>query len=524
MIYGKKNLTEDRKEKPMNIKRAKEEIKHSIQAYLLKNEFGAYKIPMVRQRPILLMGPPGIGKTAIMEQVARECGIGLVSYTITHHTRQSAIGLPFIRERNYGGKTYSITEYTMSEIIASVYEKIEETGISEGILFIDEINCVSETLAPAMLQFLQCKMFGTHQVPEGWVIVAAGNPPEYNKSVREFDVVTLDRLKKIDVTEDFMVWKEYAYLEQIHGSILSYLEIKKENFYTVQTTVDGKVFVTARGWEDLSKILYVYEDLQIPVDEGMIHQYLQHSRIAKDFANYYDLYHKYKKDYRIEEIITGKISKGALDKLSKASFDEKLSVIGLLLSKLSENFVKAYEEDIYVTEFYEVLKKWKNSLLESSYAQETLLTLRESYITGFENKKKTGQLDHKTEKSCLRTMEALEKLEKIIKEERITEGEKAFFQIKEEFTKDVQARKQAIKQAKEYLEHSFDFMEQVFGENQEMVIFITELTMNYYSMKFISENGCERYHQYNQQLLFDHRQRAILEDIEKVGEYLEILG
>ena len=56
------------------------------------------------QRPLFLMGPPGIGKTQIMEQVARECGIGLVAYTITHHTRQSAIGLPFISEADLWGK------------------------------------------------------------------------------------------------------------------------------------------------------------------------------------------------------------------------------------------------------------------------------------------------------------------------------------------------------------------------------------------------------------------------------------
>lgn len=102
-------------------------------------------------------------------------------YTITHHTRQSAIGLPFIREKEYQGKMHSVTEYTMSEIISAVYEKMEETGQQEGILFIDEINCVSETLAPTMLQFLQCKTFGNQQVPEGWIIVAAGNPPEYNQ-------------------------------------------------------------------------------------------------------------------------------------------------------------------------------------------------------------------------------------------------------------------------------------------------------------------------------------------------------
>jgi len=182
----------------MDIKRAKQEIKDSIEAYLAKDEFGDYRIPAIRQRPIFLVGPPGIGKTQIMEQIAKECRIGLVAYTITHHTRQSAVGLPFIQEKEYGGKTVSVTEYTMSEIIASVYDKIEKTGIREGILFLDEINCVSETLAPTMLQFLQGKTFGNQKVPEGWIIVTAGNPPEYNKSVREFDVVTLDRIKRIE--------------------------------------------------------------------------------------------------------------------------------------------------------------------------------------------------------------------------------------------------------------------------------------------------------------------------------------
>ena len=91
----------------MNIKRAKEEIEHTVRAYLAKDALGEYAIPAIRQRPILLMGPPGIGKTQVMEQAARECGVALVAYTITHHTRQSAVGLPFIRQRNYGGKDVS---------------------------------------------------------------------------------------------------------------------------------------------------------------------------------------------------------------------------------------------------------------------------------------------------------------------------------------------------------------------------------------------------------------------------------
>ena len=102
----------------MNIKRAKEEIKNTIEAYLQKDEYGEYEISAVHQRPVLLIGPPGVGKTQIMEQVAKECEIAFVSYTITHHTRQSAIGLPYIVEKTYNNKVYSATEYTMSEIVA----------------------------------------------------------------------------------------------------------------------------------------------------------------------------------------------------------------------------------------------------------------------------------------------------------------------------------------------------------------------------------------------------------------------
>ena len=94
----------------MDIKRAKQEIKDSIEAYLAKDEFGEYLIPAIRQRPILLMGAPGIGKTQIMEQIARECKVGLVSYTITHHTRQSAVGLPFIKEKTFWSGDFFLSQ------------------------------------------------------------------------------------------------------------------------------------------------------------------------------------------------------------------------------------------------------------------------------------------------------------------------------------------------------------------------------------------------------------------------------
>ena len=84
----------------MNIKDAKQQIKNAIIAYFSKDEFGNYIIPIERQRPIFLIGAPGIGKTAIMEQIAQELNVGLVSYSMTHHTRQSALGLPLLKRKN----------------------------------------------------------------------------------------------------------------------------------------------------------------------------------------------------------------------------------------------------------------------------------------------------------------------------------------------------------------------------------------------------------------------------------------
>lgn len=105
----------------MDIAAAKQQIKNTVTVYLKKDSLDRYRVPVIHQRPVFLLGVPGVGKTAVIRQVAEEMGIGLVSYSMTHHTRQSAIGLPVIVQKEYGGKKYNVSEYTMSEIIASVY-------------------------------------------------------------------------------------------------------------------------------------------------------------------------------------------------------------------------------------------------------------------------------------------------------------------------------------------------------------------------------------------------------------------
>ena len=494
----------------MTIQDAKEEIKRTVKAYHQRDENGKYKIPVEKQRPLFLMGPPGIGKTAIVEQVAEELKINLISYTITHHTRQSAIGLPFISRKKFGEKEYAVTEYTMSEIVASVYEQIERSGIQEGILFLDEINAVSETLSPTMLQFLQYKTFGMHRVPEGFVIVTAGNPAEFNKSVRDFDIATLDRLRQIDIEEDFQSFKDYAYQSSIHSAILSYLEIKKDRFYFVRQDIEGKHYVTARSWEDLSKMLYAYEGLHYPIDKALCMEYLSDPELAEDFSLYYSLYQKYKEKYHVPEILRGNEVK---DKrlFLEAPFDEKWSLLSLLNAALQEAFRTYAKEKSLHAMLFAFLKdvKVKNAEEQVGNKIEEEIRNERKRLSGW---REARILSSEEEGLHLSYIRGLENFSRTLKEEG---GGAAFSFLKAAFQKMEEERQEKIDEAGKMLSNALRFLGETFGEGQEMILFLTELVKSRYALLFLSDIGNDTYNQYNQYLLLKDKQKSLQEEAGK---------
>ena len=502
----------------MNIQQAKDYIKNDVRLYLKKDENGEYRIPIVRQRPIFLLGAPGIGKTAIMEQVAAELGIALVSYSMTHHTRQSALGLPFIRHQEFEGMEYDVSEYTMSEIIASIYDVMRDSDIKEGILFLDEINCVSETLAPSMLQFLQYKVFGRHQVPEGWVVVTAGNPPEYNKSVREFDVVTMDRLKVLEVEADYKTWRKYAAERGIHNAVLNFLEIKKDYFYHMEMTVKGRSYVTARGWEDLSEILKLYEEDELAVDETLVGQYIRNDRIVKEFTAYYDLYNKYKKDYQLDAILAGNATEESKIRGAKATFDERLSVLGMLLDKMQVEMKDVMMSADYLADIMTPLKA-VGSAAETKDAKE-LVQMLSAQETGrkqmMEKLAKANALSSEDKKKHQKIIHFLHAMQKEIMTEEIISGADAFAYIKERFNNEVAQMKQVTQQTKERLHHLFAYVAEAFAQGNEMLLLVTELTVNNYSARFISQFGCEDYKNASSELMLTERQNDIKEQIRQL--------
>lgn len=508
----------------MNISEAEKQLKYAAECYLEKDQDGEYIIPLEEQRPLFLYGPPGIGKTAIAAQAAEELHLGFLSYSLTHHTRQTALGLPFITEKRYQGKTVKISSYTMSEIVASVYDLMEETGIKEGILFLDELNCVSETLAPAILRFLQFKEFGQYKIPEGWVIVTAGNPTEYNAGARNFDLVTLDRVKKITVEPDYSAWRTYAVRHGVHPLVLSYLDTRKEDFYSVETTVDGTEFVTARAWMDLSTMLKLYEKKHFPVDENLIMQYVQNERIARSFASYCDLFYEYKRVYPVDDILRGREDEETVRRAHDASLDERLVLLQLIFDRMKEPLREIYRRRSGIRDLERRIKQAVGQPSRHRYGEmiNILQDLAAELSDTLEQARKSGSSSEEEQKITrseirLLTMWVKELLHEGSERGRDDKGSVAGKLIADRMNEQLHEMKQKIETSRGNLEHVFQFCEKAFGLSHEMLILVTELTADFYCADFISHYGCPSYDEYCEKLQFTGRRTQIRKDLQEMS-------
>lgn len=320
----------------VTVAQAKTAIAQTAALYFAKDANGRYRIDRRRARPVCLMGPAGIGKTEVVRQVAEEQGLAFLSYSVTHHTRQSAIGLPRLSECEVDGRTVPITEYTMSEIIAEVYRVMRESGKKEGILFLDEFNCASETLRPIMLQLLQSKTFGPHAIPDGWMLVLAGNPSEYNVSARALDAVTADRLRMLWLQPDYNAWRAYMVSRGVHPVVLSYLDDHRRQFYVFEKGKDGEALVTARGWEDLSVMLRMMEEFGYPVDLPFVAQYIQSAQVAREFISYYHQYSTIIASGLADAVFTNSLTEKQEKKLREMSFPQKWALTAVVLTRLEQ--------------------------------------------------------------------------------------------------------------------------------------------------------------------------------------------
>ncbi|MBR4945348.1 MAG: ATPase, partial [Peptococcaceae bacterium] len=294
--------------------------------------------------------------------------------------------------------------------------------------------------------------------------------------------------------------------------VLTYLEIRKADFYKIESTIDGKRFVTARGWDDLSQMIILYEKNGLTVDEDLVGQYLQDAKIAKNFAVYYDLFNKYRSDYQVDQILAGNVTEEIKERAMQAGFDERLSLIGLLLDAVTSEVKEVIEGKKVLEQLMQVLKQFRVQIGRGGMPVEILEQLKQAEIQKLDKGRKAGSLSLDGQARMESLLAMLEEgMEQIANE---TDGMNAFGLLKMNFDSRVKQLKQAGVEKGKLLENLFIFSEEVFTNGHELLIIVTELTANYYTARYISEYGCEKYFEHNKELLFYERQKKLLQELD----------
>ena len=416
-----------------------------------------------------------------------------------------------IEHREFEGFSFEASEYTMSEIIAAIYDYMDRTGARTGLLFLDEINCVSETLYPSMLQFLQFKTFGKHKVPDGWVVVCAGNPPEYNRSVHEFDIVTLDRLREIDVEPDYAAWKGYAAEKGLHPAVTTFLETKQDCFYKVESKPGGgKAFVTARAWEDLACIIALYENRGTPVNRELIAQFVRDDDIADQFSVYYALFEKYRSDYQVDAILAGHANEAIARRAREAAFDERIALMSLMLDALARDCARVLDQEGVALIVRDALREAKPELLAGASAESSLGARSLHIEASLARKTASGAAAPITLRRERLALALIRDLSSRCAASGVEAGPEAFRVIEEAYRAEVAKLKPAAEQASAEMDAAFGFVDECFGA-REMLVFMAEVATRQATTQFVAHYGNASYYAHNQELQVDSARMALSE-------------
>ena len=249
--------------------------------------------------------------------------------------------------------------------------------------------------------------------------------------------------------------------------------------------------------------------------EGVIGQYLRHPEVARDFAAYWVLYRKYHEDYGVEDILQGKPYDAVIARAMDASFDERISLVSLLLAGLNTRFADARATGAVTDACYQQLRSFKRTLSQQPDADPADLFAErcDAYRAKLEADKTAGALLPDEAADRTRTLALLTAWSRSL--DNGLDADEAFDTVRGAFNTQVQRREEAVSAASNALEFAFDFMEQAFEDGQEMVVFVNELALGPDSAPFLAENDCERFEQYSEKLLLHGGEDELLAELQR---------
>jgi hypothetical protein len=216
---------------------AKEIIKHHLEI-LWSHPECAEKVP-----PLMLWGPPGIGKSTIIRELANELGIGFIDVRLAQREPVDIRGLPVPRDDRQG----------VDWIVSSEWPREGQDDYNEqGIILFDEITAADPTLQVAAYEFILDRRLGKlYEVPKGWYILAAGNRTSDGAVARTMSSALANRFCHIELTTNAKNWIEWALLNGVDPSVIGFIRYRPDSLFNM-TGNRERGWPSPRTWERVS--------------------------------------------------------------------------------------------------------------------------------------------------------------------------------------------------------------------------------------------------------------------------------
>ena len=231
------------------------------------------------KRPIFLWGPPGIGKSDVVAEIARDMGALLIDLRLGQMDPTDIRGIPFYN-KDIGKMDWAPPIDLPDEETASQYPYV--------VLFMDEMNSAPPAVQSAAYQLVLNRRVGKYRLPDNVVMVAAGNRESDKGVTYRMPTPLSNRFVHSEMKVDFPSWQEWAIKNQIHKDVVGFLTFAKQDLYDFDAKSSSRAFATPRSWTFVSELL-ADEDLDVStttdliagtVGEGLAVKFMAHRKIA----------------------------------------------------------------------------------------------------------------------------------------------------------------------------------------------------------------------------------------------------
>jgi hypothetical protein len=195
-----------------------------------------------QQVPVFLWGPPGIGKSSIVAQIAQEDGIEYIDLRLSLLDPTDLRGIPFFDTKN-------------STALWAPPSFLPDATHEKGILFLDELNTAAPMVQASAYQLILDRKIGEYTLPEGWSVIAAGNRESDRGVVFRMAAPLANRFVHLEMEIQADDWRSWAVGAGIDTSIIAFISHRPDALFTFNTKEDVKSFATPRTWAYVDQII-----------------------------------------------------------------------------------------------------------------------------------------------------------------------------------------------------------------------------------------------------------------------------